>query len=48
MAGRLTAPMPLFWRVFAIVATVLALATGLLIFTPVTVSVPVRTTELVV
>jgi two-component system, NarL family, sensor histidine kinase UhpB len=48
MAGRLTAPMPLFWRVFAIVATVLALATVLLIFTPVTVSVPVRTTELVV
>jgi two-component system, NarL family, sensor histidine kinase UhpB len=48
MAGRLTAPMPLFWRVFAIVATVLALATVLLIFAPVTVSVPVRTTELVV
>jgi two-component system, NarL family, sensor histidine kinase UhpB len=48
MAGRLVAPMPLFWRVFAIVATVLALATALLIFAPVTVSVPVRATELVV
>ena len=39
---------PLFWRVFAVNAALLALATLLLLFTPVTVSRPVRLTEAVV
>jgi two-component system, NarL family, sensor histidine kinase UhpB len=45
---RLIASMPLFWRVFAIDAAVLAVAIAALIFAPVTVSVPVRWTELAV
>ena len=40
--------MPLFWRVFATTAAVLVLATLGLIFAPVTVSIPVSLTELVV
>lgn len=36
---------PLFWRVFAVNAALLALATVLLLFAPVTVSVPIRLTE---
>jgi two-component system sensor histidine kinase UhpB len=39
---------PLFWRVFAVNAALLALATLLLLFTPVTVSRPVRLTEALV
>src|SRR4026209_2450895 len=39
---------PLFWRVFAVNAALLALATLLLLFTPVTVSRPVRLPEAVV
>jgi two-component system sensor histidine kinase UhpB len=37
--------LPLFWRVFAVNAALLALATLLLLFAPVTVSVPIRLTE---
>ena len=37
--------LPLFWRVFAVNAALLALATLLLLFAPVTVSVPIRVTE---
>ena len=40
--------MPLFWRVFAVNATVLAVAAAMLALTPATVSRPVATTELVV
>jgi two-component system sensor histidine kinase UhpB len=40
--------MTLFWRVFATNAAVLIIATLLLIFAPVTVSIPVAATELVV
>jgi two-component system sensor histidine kinase UhpB len=47
MAARV-ASMPLFWRVFATNAVVLALATAILILAPVTVSVPVALTELLV
>ena len=39
---------PLFWRVFAVNAALLALATLLLLFSPVTVSRPVRFTEALV
>jgi two-component system sensor histidine kinase UhpB len=39
---------PLFWRVFAVNAALLALATLLLLFSPVTVSRPVRLTEALV
>jgi two-component system sensor histidine kinase UhpB len=39
---------PLFWRVFAVNAALLAFATVLLLFAPVTVSVPIRLTEAVV
>src|SRR5688572_4501992 len=39
---------PLFWRVFATQLAVLALVFLLLVFAPVTVSIPVKTTELVV
>jgi two-component system, NarL family, sensor histidine kinase UhpB len=39
---------PLFWRVFAVNAALLALATLLLLFAPVSVSVPVRPTEALV
>jgi two-component system, NarL family, sensor histidine kinase UhpB len=44
---RLTA-LPLFWRVFGTNALVLTAATAALVFAPVTVSVPVTVTELVV
>jgi two-component system sensor histidine kinase UhpB len=37
--------LPLFWRVFVVNAALLALATLLLLFAPVTVSVPIRVTE---
>jgi two-component system sensor histidine kinase UhpB len=40
--------LPLFWRVFAVNAGLLALATLLLLVTPVSVSVPVRLTEALV
>jgi two-component system sensor histidine kinase UhpB len=40
--------LPLFWRVFATNAMALTLATAALIFAPVTISVPVTLTELVV
>src|SRR5687768_8278896 len=42
------AAMPLFWRVFATNAFVLALAVALLALAPVTVSIPVALTELLV
>jgi two-component system sensor histidine kinase UhpB len=45
---RRIATMPLFWRVFATNAAVLAIATAALVALPVTVSVPVALTELVV
>jgi two-component system, NarL family, sensor histidine kinase UhpB len=47
MAGKLKS-MTLFWRVFATNAAVLVLVFLVLVFAPVTVSVPVRATELVV
>jgi two-component system, NarL family, sensor histidine kinase UhpB len=47
VSRRLTA-VPLFWRVFAANALALTLATAALVFAPVTVSVPVTFTELVV
>jgi two-component system, NarL family, sensor histidine kinase UhpB len=40
--------LPLFWRVFVAQATVLVLAFLLLVFAPVTVSVPIALTELAV
>lgn len=40
--------LPLFWRVFAAYGAVLLLIFGLLVFAPVTVSIPVALTELVV
>lgn len=45
---RRMAGLPLFWRVFVTNALVLALAVALLVFTPVTVSIPVHLTELLV
>ena len=47
MRRRLEA-MPLLWRVFLTNAVVLAIATGLLALAPVTVSIPIALTELVV
>ncbi|MEV0283613.1 HAMP domain-containing sensor histidine kinase [Kribbella sp. NPDC050820] len=41
-------PVPLFWRIFGLNAMVLAAATALLLWAPVTVSVPVLFTEAVV
>lgn len=47
MVRRLSA-MPLFWRVYATNVTVLAIVFLLLVFAPVTVSIPVAATELAV
>jgi two-component system, NarL family, sensor histidine kinase UhpB len=47
MHARLSS-VPFFWRVFGLNATVLALAFTALVFAPVTVSVPVAATELIV
>src|SRR3712207_5004763 len=47
MRERISA-MPLFWRVFVTNALVLALAVALLAIAPVTVSVPIALTELLV
>ena len=47
MRARVTA-LPLFWRVFATYVAVLAIVFLLLVFAPVTVSIPVAFTELVV
>jgi two-component system, NarL family, sensor histidine kinase UhpB len=46
--GRRFAELPLFWRVFAANAIVLAVAVALLALAPVTVSIPVALTELVI
>ena len=46
--GRRLAELPLFWRVFAANAIVLAVAVALLALAPVTVSIPVALTELVI
>jgi two-component system sensor histidine kinase UhpB len=45
---RSVTQLPLFWRVFAVNAALLAFATLLLLFAPVTVSVPIRLTEALV
>lgn len=45
---KATVPMTLFWRIFGLNAVVLGAATALLLWAPVTVSVPVALTEAVV
>lgn len=46
--GKRLSSLPLVWRVFATNASALVLATGVLVFAPVTVSVPIRLSELIV
>ncbi len=48
MEGEACGPVSLFWRIFALNAVVLGTATALLLWAPVTVSVPVLLTEAII